>query len=471
MERKCELVIIGGGTNGPAILLTALLSGIKNAALIERGKIGKGKNLSAANYAATGLIQPGAKYLASDWRLVNTDALDCRLLKAIAGDLLKETPFIMPTFKDYALPYSEPAFLDFYFGAYDEFSRIALHPAHRRLSKEEVLNSEPGLKEKIWGGVLFYEWVTNPPELSLAFAEAAKKLGGVIMEQSEVVGFETRNTRDGKIIESAIVRRSDSGTEEEVKAHYFINACGAWSPKVAGFLGLNLKLRPTKGTSIALNKRLSTNAIILFDRYGCYSVILPQGEITLVGPTNKEISEDEYRNPDKVRSELCEKVELLQIVNDKFKITVSENNIVWDKCGLRSQLNHQSVLPYDITHQSAIFDHKKDGVANIISLVGGKLSAQLQMARETVQLACKDLGIKFFWGIPGFTLDGKPAAISISPRDYKRKKCLKLFCDDNVDETIFSETLTRKFAAVINLCKYAIRHIYTKLTKKGGVND
>ena len=117
-----DLAIIGGGTNGYATFLTAVSSGLK-VVLLEKDRIGQ-----KANYASLGMIQPGLKYLHSDLDLVKMDALDCRLLRTITGDLLQSQSFILPVFSDYRFPLSKPWFWEIYLNAYDQFSDLALHP-------------------------------------------------------------------------------------------------------------------------------------------------------------------------------------------------------------------------------------------------------------------------------------------------------------------------------------------------------
>src|SRR3989344_8114270 len=104
MKETFDLAIIGGGTNGYATFLTAASAGLKTI-LLEKDLVGQ-----KANYASLGMIQPGLKYLKSDLDLVEMDALDCRLLRAITGNLLQPQKFILSVFKDYCFPLSNPWF-------------------------------------------------------------------------------------------------------------------------------------------------------------------------------------------------------------------------------------------------------------------------------------------------------------------------------------------------------------------------
>ena len=176
MEDIFDLAIIGGGTNGYATFLTAASAGLKTI-LLEKDLVGQ-----KANYASLGMIQPGLKYLKSDLDLVEMDALDCRLLKMIAGDLLQPQPFVLPIFEDYPFPLSKQWFWEIYLNAYDQFSCLSLHPAHCLLEQHEIKEWQRQFSKKISGGIVFEEWLTDPLQLAEKFTSAGKLFGGRVLE-------------------------------------------------------------------------------------------------------------------------------------------------------------------------------------------------------------------------------------------------------------------------------------------------
>lgn len=66
------------------------------------------------------------------------------------------------------------------------------------------------------------------------YAEAARKLGVEIATFTEVVGFETK----GKRIEAVITNRG------KIRTNRVVNAAGAWSPRIARMLGVELPNKP-----------------------------------------------------------------------------------------------------------------------------------------------------------------------------------------------------------------------------------
>jgi sarcosine oxidase subunit beta len=80
------------------------------------------------------------------------------------------------------------------------------------------------------------------------YAQAARKLGVEILTWHEVIGFDTTGAR----IDAVRLRRSGppgaaaSGETLRVKTHKVVNAAGAWSPRVAALLGIDLPNEPRR---------------------------------------------------------------------------------------------------------------------------------------------------------------------------------------------------------------------------------
>ncbi|MEO8011718.1 MAG: FAD-dependent oxidoreductase [Dokdonella sp.] len=113
------------------------------------------------------------------------------------------------------------------------------------LPGNEVESMEPALRSGVVGGYF------NPGDASLRpdryvaeLARIVRARGGLIEEQSRVVGFD----RDGGTITRV---RSDAG---DFSARDVVLALGAWSPQFARELGLNLPIQPGKGYSITYSR-------------------------------------------------------------------------------------------------------------------------------------------------------------------------------------------------------------------------
>lgn len=400
MEEYYDIVIFGGGTVGIATLLTAVSGGLK-AILIEKGQVG-----TQTNNNSLGLIQRDPKYLHTDVDLVRINALDCGLIKTIAGDFMRKQKIIIPVFSNSKYPL---CFWDGYIEALDKFTELSRTERHKLFSKGDLLLEEPFLRKDLNGGVAYEEWITNPLELTSAMAKGAVALGAEILEQSEIRGCQKHAVSGKKTIEAVCVENKADGRSRWIFGSYFINATGPWAPNFPLLLGIpGFEARLTRGTSVIINERLSRNAVIVFNNNGKYITILPFGEnYTLIGPTNYDVSREVFENPNLLKSEEFEKDELIETASKFFEKKISKTNIVEVKCGLRPQLNHRKVKPDNITHEFIILDHdERDGVGNFCSVFGGKLSNQLRMAKEAVDFAYQKIqkiekdGRIYQWKIP-----------------------------------------------------------------------
>lgn len=407
-NHKYDLVIFGGGTVGIACFLDATLRGLKTA-IIERRLIGRQTNANSL-----GLLQGGFKYLAANTDLITADSTDCGLLQKLVPHLMKKQPILMPIFENSKFP---PWLWERLFRAYDRYALLRAIEKHRRLSPAEVREEEPAIKPETKGGMLFYEWVTDPVELTKTIANTAIKLGGAIYENCAAINSSQISTAAGKRVTGTLVQKNN-GETFWIYGSYFINAAGPWAPQLPKIFGLQpFEARPTKGTSIIINQKLTRNGVVVFDHNHKYIMLLPHGDNqTLIGPTNRDVGDEIRANPDLLQTEEIEIGELLEIGSNTVGKKLTPKNVIEVKCGLRPQLNHLCVKPDEITHNFVADDHlSRDGILNLGYLYGGKLSNQIRMAKEGVDLACYRMqsfgewhNVKN-WAVPNFSIrpDGR----------------------------------------------------------------
>lgn len=402
-NHEYDLVILGGGTVGIACFLDATLRGLKTA-VIERRHIGK-----QTNAASLGLLQGGFKYLSTNTNLITSDSIDCGLLRKLVPHLIRMQPVLIPIYNNSGFP---PWLWERLFRAYDRYAYARGVEKHKRLSSAEIKEEEPTIKSGAKGGMLFYEWAADPVKLTQVLVNAATKLGGTVYENCEVVDSYRLSTGAGERVERVLVQ-DNKGKTFWIWGSYFINTAGPWAPHLLKIFGLMpLEARPTRGTSIIINQRLTKNAVIAFDRNRKYIMLLPQSNNqTLIGPTNLDVGEDVRANPDLLRIEGAEIEELLEIGSEITGRKLTLADIVGKKCGLRPQPNHLGVKPDRITHDFIADDHlKRDGIINLGYLYGGKLSNQIRMAKEGVDLACHRMqGLGEWpdvknWSVPRFSI-------------------------------------------------------------------
>jgi alkyldihydroxyacetonephosphate synthase len=408
---KYDLAIIGGGTVGSMIFFDATLRGL-SCVLIEKGEVGM-----QTNYSALGFLQPGLNYINKDRKFLHDNAIDCGLFAEIAPDFLINQEFIIPVF-----PHSKHSVRtwDGATSAYDRSSKLALQTPHQKLLKAAILKKEGLLRNSVKGGILYNEWIINPHQLTNALVNLAAASGGEIKKQTEATSHFLSALKNTKKVHSILI--NNESQVEEIEASVFINAAGPWAPKVLKevFKISAFPTRMTRGTSVIVKARFTKLGFILFDETDKYIVVLPTDKNhTIIGPTNCDIESEVSNDPDKLRYEEWEIENLFKVVSQHFHINLGKDLITEIKCGLRPQLEHLNVIPNKISHKFIVIDHeKREKISNLITVFGGKISNQIRMAKETVDLACEKLGEKRLWIVPNFQITKEGLKEFTASKDY-----------------------------------------------------
>lgn len=450
MREHYDIAIIGGGTVGCMAFLDAVSRGFR-CILIEKQDIGM-----QTNHASLGLVQAGANYLIKDRGFVYMNAIDCGVLRRVARDLVRKQKIIIPVFRDAMYPLW---LWDGFMAGYDVVTARYRPGRHFLLSKKELLTAEPFLKNDVSGGIAFFEWITDPVALARACVNTAMKMGGVVQNNCAVVEADMAREQHKWQARSLIVQEHPSGDRARIDASVFINASGPWAPSVLKevFHIPPFQTRMTRGTSIVLQKKLAHSAMVVFDN-DKYITILPlEGGRTLIGPTNRDIDEETALDPDRMRPENSEIQELLEVARHHLNVQLYAEDIVDVRCGLRPQLPHRAVHPNDISHEFMIIDHKeRDGILNLLTVFGGKLSSQVRMAKETVDAAGKKLGQPREWRLPLLRItQSEVSQCRETARDYDRIRKLyrKKYALSHTDD-INKVARMRKIRAVVSLAPF-----------------
>ena len=111
------------------------------------------------------------------------------------------------------------------------------------LDSDAIHELEPTLHPEVRGGVFHQEdaFIT-PHKFVLGLAQAAKRRGAVILDETEVRGLAAAGGRIAAV-------RTNRG---DFHARQIVLAAGAWSTALARQLGLHLPMQPAKGYSITI---------------------------------------------------------------------------------------------------------------------------------------------------------------------------------------------------------------------------
>ncbi len=378
-----DLIVIGGGCNGTGIARDAAMRGLK-VLLLEK------KDFAAATTgASSGMIHGGPRYMLYEVGTTKLASRDANDIRKIAPHLVFRIPFLVPQLKEDApnwLAKYRLELMETFFEAYDRFSPLKGGKPHTRLSKEEAQELEPCLIDDVVGAVTFDEWGIDTQRLCAANALAVKEYGGIARNHTEV----RKILREGDRVVGVLVRDLLSGTETTYYSKIVFNATGPWVPKICEMAGVTVRLRPSKGIHLVLDRRITNVAVVSKCIDGRQIFINPHENTTLLGTTD----DDYYGDLDDIPVTEDEIEYLLQGMERVYP-DIRKARIVTTWRGIRPTLWGQDVYEDRLSREHEIFDHeKRDGLKGFLSMAGGKLASFRIMAEEATDFVCKKLGVR-----------------------------------------------------------------------------
>jgi glycerol-3-phosphate dehydrogenase len=376
-----DLLVIGGGITGAGILLDAQSRGLK-AALIEMQDFAAG-----TSSRSTKLIHGGLRYLKNmEFKLVAEVGRERAIVFENGPHITKAERMLLPIVKNGSLS-KFAAGLGVW--VYDHLAGVKSEEHRKMLSAHQTLEEEPLLdKEKVTGGVLYYEYRTDDARLTIEIIKKAVELGGRAVNYMKANEF---IYEEGKLVG---VKAADLTSDREVtiNAKVIVNATGPWvdtvitkdEPSKAGRLFL------TKGVHFVVdNSKLPVKQSAYFDvGDGRMIFVIPREGKTYFGTTDTPYSGD-FQNPEITQED---RSYLLKAVNQIFPtIHLKESDIISSWVGLRPLIREEGKSASEISRKDEIFVNQ----SGLISIAGGKLTGYRKMAQKIVDLVSKKLGKEF----------------------------------------------------------------------------
>ncbi len=379
-----DVIIVGGGINGCALARLASLNGIR-VALVEKNDFGSG-----VTSRSTRLIHGGLRYLETfRFHLVRESLHDRKvLIREFPGQVAPQA-FLIPVYESDA---RSAWYISIGLMIYSFLTGSTLMPKHRRLSAKEVRKIEPGLDaEGLRAGFIYYDCQAVYPErLSLEMALQAEEAGAVVLNHTAVKEF----LLDGSRVVGVKVDGLDG--EEEIRAQLVVNAGGAWADQIRRLLPQAKPqdlLTLLNGAHIVLPKFEGAPKHAIY--HGARSdgrpfFIIPWRGLYLVGTTETPFA----GNPDRMLPTDPDIEYLLKEMNGMFpRSNVTRDAILYAYCGSRPLMRASGSDLNSASREHSIYDHEtEDGVAGMLTLVGGKLATARSFAWEALRQAAAKLG-------------------------------------------------------------------------------
>ena len=365
---QTDVVIIGGGATGAGILRDLCLRGVK-AILVERGDLGCG-----TSSRFHGLLHSGARYAVKD----KNAAVECieenMILRKIASACVEPISSIF-----IRTPEDDPDYESQWVQACAR-AGISAKP----LTIEETLTLEPNVSPKIKSAYLCPGAAIDGFRLLWHIFDSSIKLGGKVLTYTNVTAINSRNG----VIEGVTVQDKYTKETYQIGCKYLINASGPWCAQVANLAGIDINIKPSKGTLIAFNHRISTNVIHRLHKPADADIFVPHGTVTILGTTSMDA------NPDDNSTTQDEVKAMMEIGKATFE-NLEKYRILRVFAGCRPLYagDDKNASGRAVSRDFVALDHgPRDGLQNFMSVCGGKFTTHRQMAEKVCNMVCPVLG-------------------------------------------------------------------------------
>lgn len=398
---SCEVLILGGGINGAAVLRDLALQGVQ-CVLVDKADFCAG-----ASSASSRMIHGGLRYLENaEFKLVSEAVRERNQLLKYAPHFvfpLRTTIPIMSWFGGFikspmvffGLPVTPGgrgalivkiglSFYDFITG------KRRQTPRHFLMSKQKSLSEIPGLKTNIVCTANYWDaWISQAERFCFDMIDEA------VQQNPKCIALNYATvTKSGN--NSVQIKDEISGETISLKPGIVVNATGAWIDMANRMLGLESRfMGGTKGSHLVIDNKKLYDA--LGDRMVYYEH--DDGRIcitfrfmnrVIMGSTDIRVN-----NPDEAECEDREIDYMMKTLCGVFPgLNLSKSDIVYTFCGVRplpaSGLDYTSRVPR--SHFIKLSEPDEHRSFPIYSMVGGKLTTFRSFAEQTSDILLAELG-------------------------------------------------------------------------------
>ena len=387
-----DLIVIGGGINGAAIARDATLRGLKTV-LVEKGDFASG-----STSWSTRLIHGGLRYLEYfEFNLVRESLHEREVLLNAAPHLAEPIQMTIPIYKSGSRSYWE---IQAGMLLYDILSYDKSLPNHRMLPAKKMRQLYRSVNpEALAGAAQYYDAQAEYSErLCWENILAATEAGGTMLNYVAVTAIQHDHDR----ITSLTCTDQLTGAAFSLNCGaktLVLNTSGPWVDQVLGLgrqgsdhapIGKTRKIGGTKGSHIFVDPFPGAPANAFYVEAKTDNrpfFILPRLGMYLIGTTDERYSGS---------------IDIIKANNDEIDYLIHETNRIFPTAHLTRQdvrFTYSGVrpLPYaegkkpgSISRNHILFNHRSEGVKNLISLIGGKLTTHRRVGEEAVDLVYRD---------------------------------------------------------------------------------
>lgn len=378
MTRSPRVVVVGGGAMGTATARDLALRGAE-VVLVERGAFAIG-----TSGRMHGLLHSGARYAVADPSTARDCARENRILRRIAPGCLTETGGLF-------VEGPEESATDF------EETLAACRACSIRTTVLEgaaVRRREPALSPGIERAIAVPDAVVDPLRLCAANAMAAEACGARLETATAVVDLRL----DGTTVTGVEVAPAEAtgsnprpNSTDWIDADFVVNATGAWADRLLAAAGVDLPLRWSRGTMVAVDMPGFGTVVNRCRPPGDADIAVPIGSAAVLGTTDEEIDDPADVEADRGAA--------TALVDDLAAVVPGVADARWLRAyaGVRTFLDpgDANVATRELSRGCTLLDHaSRDGIDGLLSVVGGKVTTARLVAERIADRVGAAVGLE-----------------------------------------------------------------------------
>lgn len=372
-----EILVIGGGATGTGILRDLALRGF-HALLVEQRDLTHG---TTGRYH--GLLHSGARYAVKDPQAARECIEENRILRKIMPQCIEDTGgFFVQT------PWDEEDYAERFLTG----CQAAGIPVEEiRIS--EMLRKEPHLNPDIQRCLRVPDGAADSFLAAHANVASARAHGAECLTYHPVQRLLTdadpaKGLDSAKHIVGALCYDLVKDEPVQIEADLVINAAGAWVGKIGATAGLEIAIRPGKGTMLAVSHRIVNTVVNRLKMPADGDILVPAHTVAVMGTTDEQVAD-----PDSFSIEPWE-VDLMLAEGEKLVPGFRDLRMLRAWAGVRPLYQETKTdQSRDITRAFVLLDHsQRDGISGLLTITSGKWTTYRKMAAATVDKVCELLG-------------------------------------------------------------------------------
>ena len=381
-----QVVVVGGGVTGVAVLRDLARRGIE-AVLVERSDLGTG-----TSGRWHGLLHSGARYAVRDQESARECIAENQVLRRIAPHTIEDVGGLFVL-----LPSDDEAYAE---KLADGCNQAGI--PFERLSGAEARRREPLLTSDVRLAYAVPDAGIDSWALLRSMARDATEHGARVLPRHPLIGFERR---DGRL---SAVRVHDLARGEDVLigCEWVVNAAGAWAGQIGRLAGSPIRMIPGKGVMVVMALRYVRGVVNAMRRPADGDIVVPQHEVAILGTTDEKVDD-----PDDINVSVADVDKMIEMCSQMIP-SIAGGRALRAFAGSRPLYKPEpeaadpssgpgpepggagAAEDREISRTFTVIDHAgREGLENMFSIVGGKLTTCRQMAEALVDRLADRMGV------------------------------------------------------------------------------